>query len=95
MKNFYSILENKIGNALDKLNYKVDCVVVNESSRPDLGEYQYNGVMQLAKIYHKSPIEIAKELIEILKNDDFFKNVYTPRKPNKTLPISLADCMYF
>ena len=75
MKNFYSILENKIGNALDKLNYKVDCVVVNESSRPDLGEYQYNGVMQLAKIYHKSPIEIAKELIEILKNDDFFKNV--------------------
>jgi len=75
MKKFYTILENKIENALEKCNYKIDDVVVNESNRPDLGEYQFNGVMGLAKIYHKNPVEIANELVKVLKEDEFFKNV--------------------
>lgn len=75
MKKFYKLLEDKIKLSLDKCGYKVDSVVVNESNRPDLGEYQYNGVMGLAKIYHKNPVEIANDLVDVLKNDDFFKNV--------------------
>ena len=50
-------------------------VTINESDRPDLGEYQYNGIMPLSKIYHKNPVEIANDVVKILKNDDFFKNV--------------------
>ena len=75
MKKFYKLLEDKIKNSLDVCGYKVDEVVVNESNRPDLGEYQYNGVMGLAKEYHKNPREIADELLNILRNDGFFKDV--------------------
>lgn len=75
MKKFYKLLEEKIKLSLDKCGYSVDSVVVNESNRPDLGEYQYNGVMGLAKTYHKNPIEIANELVEVLKNDEYFKDV--------------------
>jgi len=75
MKKFYKILENKIQDSLNMCGYQVNDVVVNESNRPDLGEYQYNGVMGLAKIYHKNPVEIASELVNVLKNDELFKDV--------------------
>ena len=75
MKKFYNILEDKISSAIKTAGYQSDSVVVNESSRPDLGQYQFNGIMALAKVYHKNPIEIANEVVEILKEDDFFSNV--------------------
>lgn len=75
MKKFYKILEHKIQESLNSCGYVIEDVIVNESNRPDLGEYQYNGVMGLAKIYHKNPVEIANELVNVLKNDDFFENV--------------------
>jgi len=75
MKKFYKILEEKVSNALNECGYNVDSVIVNESNRPDLGEYQFNGVMPLAKIYHKNPVEIAKEVVEVLVKDNFFKDV--------------------
>ena len=75
MKKFYSILEDKIKISLEKCGYYINDVVVNESNRPDLGEYQFNGVMNLAKTYHKNPVEIANELVNVLKEDNFFKNI--------------------
>ena len=75
MKKFYKLLEEKIKSSLDKYGYSVDSVVVNESNRPDLGEYQYNGVMGLAKVYRKNPVEIANELVQVLKEDEYFKDV--------------------
>jgi len=75
MKKFYKIIEEKISKALDSCGYQVEEVVVNESNRPDLGEYQFNGVMPLAKVYHKSPIDIAKDVVSELEKDSFFKNV--------------------
>lgn len=75
MKKFYKILEDKIYNALNKSGYNTEKVVVTESDRPDLGEYQYNGIMPLAKIYHKNPVEIANDVVNILKDDNFFKDV--------------------
>jgi len=67
-------IENKIKDALEK-NFYEDNVVVNFSSRVDLGEFQYNGVMRLAKIYNKNPKEIAEQLVNTLKEDNFFKDV--------------------
>jgi len=75
MKKFYKILEEKVCNALNDIGYSIDQVVVNESNRPDLGEYQFNGAMSLAKIYHKSPIYIAHEIVAVLEKDTFFKDV--------------------
>ena len=75
MKKFYKILEEKLENALKQCNYKVNKINVLESSRPDLGDYQFNGIMELNKIYHKNPVDIANEVVEILKKDFFFKDV--------------------
>ena len=75
MKKFYKLLEDKLLNAITKSGYNVEKVVVTESNRPDLGDYQFNGIMPLAKIYHKNPVEIANDVVNLLKNDDFFKDV--------------------
>ena len=74
MKDFYKILEEKISNALKVTGYEAE-VQVNESNRRDLAEYQYNGAMSLAKKYSKNPQVIANDIVNVLKDDDFFKNV--------------------
>ncbi len=75
MKKFYKILEEKINNALTKSGYEDKNIVVTESNRRDLGEYQYNGVMMLAKVNHKNPLDIANEIVSVLKEDNFFANI--------------------
>lgn len=75
MKKFYKILEEKVKSAIINSGYDIDDILVTESDRPDLGEYQFNGIMNLAKIYHKNPIEIANEVVNNLRNDKFFKDV--------------------
>ncbi len=75
MKDFYKLLQEKIKNALDKTEYCDEQIVVSESNRRDLGEYQYNGAMNLAKKYHKNPNDIAKEIVDYLKEDSFFLSV--------------------
>lgn len=75
MKNFYKILEEKITNALKNAGYESDIIAVNESGRKDLGEYQFNGAMSLAKKYGKNPRDIATEIVNQLENDSFFSNV--------------------
>ncbi|MCM1053108.1 MAG: arginine--tRNA ligase [Ruminococcus sp.] len=68
-------LEEKIRKSLQKLNYEVESVVINPSNRPELGDYQYNGIMGLAKKNHKNPVEIANELVEELKEYSELKDV--------------------
>jgi len=75
MKKFYNLLEDKVLNALNDTGYNVSNVVVNQSNRPDLGEYQFNGCMELAREHHKSPIDIATDVAKILKKDLLFKDI--------------------
>ncbi len=75
MKKFYTLIEDKIKKTLLNLDYQVEEVQVLESSRPDLGDYQFNGVMALAKEYHQNPLEIAKKIVDGLKDDEFFQEV--------------------
>ncbi len=75
MNKFYKKLEEKISDALKKCGYQPNEIVVNESNRRDLGEYQFNGIMPLAKIYHKNPVEIASAVVKVLQEDDFFSDV--------------------
>ena len=45
---------------------------VIKSNRPDLCDYQCDEVFKLAKVYHKSPIEIGESIVDSLnKTDDF------------------------
>ncbi len=75
MKKFYKILENKLKDALNSCGYNISDITVSESDRPDLGEYQYNGIMALAKIEHQNPVQIANLVKEELLKDNFFKDV--------------------
>ncbi len=69
-----ALLEEKIKNSLKEIGYEIENVTINPSSRPELGDYQYNGLMPLAKIYHKSPTVIAEELCAKLINYPELKN---------------------
>ena len=44
---------------------------VTVSNRPDLCEYQCNGALAAAKVYHKAPIQIAEEVASQLHKEDF------------------------
>ena len=35
--------KNKIKEVLNKLGYKDDLILIHSSSRPELGQFQYNG----------------------------------------------------
>lgn len=75
MKNFIYEQEDKIKNIINVCGYEIDRVNLFVSSRPDLGQYQFNGVMQLAKINRKNPRLIAEEIVSKMKNDPDYDNV--------------------
>ncbi len=65
--------EKYITDIINKCGYEIDSVTLEPSSRPDLGEYQINVCMSLAKKYSRNPREVAEEIIN--KFDDRFLNV--------------------
>lgn len=67
-------IEEKIKDALKQKKYEDD-VVVNFSAKTTYGQFQYNGIMKLAKKYEKNPREIADEVVSILKEDKFFTDI--------------------
>lgn len=75
MKKFYKIIEDKIKHVLNKCGYEDNDIIVYESSYKDLADYQYNGVMNLSKIYHQKPLDIANKILPILQKDNFFESV--------------------
>ncbi len=71
-------LSNILTNVANNIGYSEHLRVI-KSNRPDLCDYQCDGVFNLSKLYHKSPIVIGEEIVsEINKIDDFdnyFKSV--------------------
>ena len=55
--------------------YEVDNLAIEPSNRRDLGEYQLNDAMQLAKTYHENPREIAAKIAKVLEEDKRFTNI--------------------
>lgn len=68
-------LELKIKGAMMQVGYDVENVTLNPSNRPDLGDYQYNGAMALAKTYHDNPMNIANKIVSIIKDFPEFKEI--------------------
>lgn len=75
MKSFIETQEEYIKEIINSCGYKVDEVVLNVSSRPEFGDYQYNGVMALAKEYKKNPRDIATEIVAKIKEDNKFEDI--------------------
>lgn len=77
----------KINEIIKELGYD-ETPEVSVSNRPDISDYQYNGAFKLAKIMHKSPMVIADEIVNKLKNNDMFKEV---SNVNGFINITLSD----
>ena len=75
MSSFIELEQKYIKEKLNKLGYKVEDVTLNPSSRPEFGDYQYNGIMGLAKEYKKNPRDIANELVESIQKDNHYKDI--------------------
>ena len=67
--------ENELKNIVKKAGYEVEKLALEPSNRKDLGEYQLNDAMQLAKEYHQNPREIANKIKEELEKNDRFTNI--------------------
>ena len=61
--------------AFEACGYEKKLGRVTLSNRPDLCEYQCNGAMAGAKLYHKAPITIAKDVAEALSGNSAFAEV--------------------
>ena len=68
-------LEKDLQVILKNAGYEVDKVLLEPSNRRDLGEYQINNAMQLSKIYHENPRDIATKIVQELEKDSRFTNI--------------------
>ena len=68
-------LEKDIINIINIAGYNVVDPMFQTSSRPDLGQYQINCAMSLAKQYGKNPREIANDIVNELQKDNRFTNI--------------------
>jgi len=68
-------LEKEVEKTIKKAGYEVENFVFVPSSRPDLGDYQINDAMSLAKIYQENPRVIAEKIVKELELDQRFTNI--------------------
>ena len=60
---FIKETENYIKKVVLSAGYEIDDITLESSSRRELGEFQINIAMGLAKKYNDNPINIAKNII--------------------------------
>ena len=72
MEKIISAITEKVTAAFQAAGYEERFGAVKVSDRPDLCQYQCNGAMSAAKQYHKAPILIANEIVEVLAEDPLF-----------------------
>ena len=71
-----SSLEELLKESFINKGYNVDSVRVIKSNRPDLCDFQCDDIFKLAKIYHKSPIEIGTEIVDYINNLENFEGYF-------------------
>ena len=59
-----SELSKIIEKALNSANIQANEIVISDATKPEFGDYQFNGVMRLAKELKRNPREIASEVVE-------------------------------
>ena len=57
-------IKQYIADALAKASIEVDSINVTEATRPEFGDYQFNGIMPLAKKLKRNPREIAADVVD-------------------------------
>lgn len=77
MKNVTELIGEEVKAAFNNCGYDPELGQVTVSNRPDLCEYQCNGAMAGAKLYHKAPIQIATEVAGQLADNRIIEKVET------------------
>lgn len=75
MKKILELITEEFEKAFEKNEYDKKLGKVVVSNRPDLCQYQCNGAMAGAKLYHKAPIMIANQVVESLQDNKMFESV--------------------
>ena len=75
MSSFIEEEQAYLKSKIKECGYDSDEVVLNVSSRPEFGDYQFNGVMAMSKKYGKNPRDIATEIVECIKKDNHYQDI--------------------
>ena len=75
MKKILELSTEEFEKAFEQNEYDKKLGKVVVSNRPDLCQYQCNGAMAGAKLYHKAPIMIANQVVESLQDNEMFESV--------------------
>lgn len=71
MEKILDIITAKMQAAFESAGYDPSYGRVTVSNRPDLCEYQCNGALSAAKVYHCAPIQIAQNVAAKLDKSDY------------------------
>lgn len=86
-------LEQIVKEVLQTLHYDQNSVKIIKSNRPDLCDYQFDGIFKMVKQYGKNPMELAKEIQEALAKKenitDYFSKIEVA--PPGFINFSLSD----
>ena len=75
MKSITDQLSEILGNAFTKAGYEAKYGQAVISGRPDLCQFQCNGALPNAKLFKKSPMVIANEVVSLLADDAMIEKV--------------------
>ena len=70
-------LEQIVKEALQTLQYDQNYVKIIKSNRPDLCDYQFDGIFKMASQYEKKPMELATEIKDALEKADAITNYFS------------------
>lgn len=68
--NIHHILTQRFTQAVEALGVADAPIPLSRSTRPEFGEYQFNGAMALAKTLKQKPRDIALQILEKVELDD-------------------------
>lgn len=75
MKTTIEILSSILAQSFTEAGYSSELGRVVISSRPDLCQFQCNGAMTAAKMYHKAPLVIANDVVAHLSANEIIEKV--------------------
>ena len=75
MDQLADLISRQLAGAFERAGYGDADARATLSNRPDLCEYQCNGALPAAKLYHKAPIQIAQAVAAELSSCELFESV--------------------
>src|SRR5574344_378785 len=74
-----NIITNIFKQSFMELNYPTENIVIKKSNRPDLCDYQFDGVFKLSHLLNATPATIGNNIIKNIKsnkaNANYFNNI--------------------